>query len=181
MDTARDTSADPLLEPAADRAFTPTRPLERSEITAIRVAVESAFIRLQNLYEQITPIFQHFGFRPPSAGVIARDLSEQIEHSIVQHSTTFFIGEGSHDLSRFGESWEVKICKGSGLTINQSYQVDGENYIVVNYDATTVKRIWVLWEARDEFFSPRKGNTNARSLTRKRCESHVQVIYPPSS
>ena len=27
----------------------------------------------------------------------------------------------------------MKICKGSGLTINQSKRVDGENYIVINY------------------------------------------------
>ena len=47
---------------------------------------------------------------------------------------------------------EVKICKDSGLTINQSKVIKGENYIVVNYKANSiVKSVWVLWEAQDRF------------------------------
>jgi len=68
----------------------------------------------------------------PSAGVIARDLSEKIEASIVQHCFSCSKGQGHCHLSRDGHEGEVKICKRSGLTINQSKQVAGENYIVVN-------------------------------------------------
>ena len=42
--------------------------------------------------------------------------------------------------------------------------------------AARVKRIWVLWEARDAFFCPRKPNTNARSLLRQEAQAHTQVI-----
>jgi hypothetical protein len=39
----------------------------------------SAFLKLKNLYDKILPIFDSYGFRPPSAGVVARDLSAKIE------------------------------------------------------------------------------------------------------
>lgn len=164
----------PVDEPLAP--FAPSHPLTADEVRGICVAVESAFMRLRDLYDAILPLFRDYGFKPPSAGVIARDLSEQIEKSITQHTTTFRPGEGHCDLARLGESWEVKICKDSGLTINQSKVVDGENYIVVNYGETTVKRIWVLWSARDSFFSPRKRNTNARSLLRSQAEWHIEEL-----
>ena len=40
---------------------------------------------------------------------MARDLSEKIETSIVQHCESFAHGTGHSDLSRFGADWEVKI------------------------------------------------------------------------
>jgi hypothetical protein len=55
-----------------------------------------------------------------------------------QHCSTFSRGLGHADLHRFEKPWEVKICKGSGLTINQSKIIDNENYIVVNYLANSV-------------------------------------------
>jgi len=59
----------------------------------------------------------------------------------------------------------VKICKDSGLTINQSKVINGESYIVANYKANSlVKSIWVSWNAEERFFSPRLENSNARSL-----------------
>ena len=59
----------------------------------------------------------------------------------------------------------MKICKDSGLIINQSKVIKGENYIGVNYRANSqVVRVWILWEAKDEFFSPRLKNSNARTL-----------------
>lgn len=48
------------------------------------LAVSSAFRKLKNLYARIVPVFEDFGFTPPSAGVIARDLSEKIEKAIIQ-------------------------------------------------------------------------------------------------
>jgi hypothetical protein len=72
----------------------------------------------------------------------------------------------------------VKICKDSGLTINQSKVINGENYIVVNYKANSIlKSIWILWNAEDRFFSPRLKNSNARSLNRAAAQSNVEVIF----
>jgi hypothetical protein len=36
-------------------------------------------------YARIVTVFEDFGFTPPSAGVMARDLSEKIEKAIIQH------------------------------------------------------------------------------------------------
>ena len=157
--------------------------LTDEEREGITLAVQSAFRKLKNLYGQIVPIFHGFGFTPPGPGVIARDLSEKIEASIVQHCASFTKGTGHCDLCRGGRDWEVKICNDSGMTINQSKQIAGENYIVVNYRATShVASIWVLSEARDEFFSPRRPNTNARSLNRAAAHGNIEVLYsgPPS-
>ena len=119
-----------------------------------------------------------FGFTPPSAGIIARDLSEKIEKAIIQHCESFSKGTGHCDLGRFGQDWEVKICKDSGLTINQSKVINGENYIVVNYKANSlVKSMWVLWEAQDRFFSPRLKNSNARTINRDAASSNIEVIF----
>ena len=128
-------------------------PLTADEREGILLAVNSAFRKLKNLYAKIVPIFEDFGFTPPSAGVIARDLSEKIEKAIIQHCESFSKGAGHSDLCRFDQDWEVKICKDTGLTINQSKVINGENYIVVNYKANSlVKPIWVLWNAEDRFF-----------------------------
>src|SRR5262245_53034861 len=156
---------------------------ERTALTAderegIVLAVNSAFRKLKNLYARIVPVFEDFGFTPPSAGVIARDLSEKIEKAIIQHCESFTKGDGHCDLCRFGQDWEVKICKDSGLTINQSKVINGESYIVVNYKANSlVKSIWVLWNAEDRLFSPRLKNSNARSLNRDAASEHIEVIF----
>jgi hypothetical protein len=141
-------------------------PLTDDKREGIVLAVNSAFRKLKNLYARIVPVFEDFGFTPPSAGVIARDLSEKIEKAIIQHCESFTKGGGHCDLCRFDQDWEVKICKDSGLTINQSKVINGENYIVVNCKANSVvKSTWVLWNAEDRFFSPRLKNSNARSLS----------------
>ena len=146
------------------------------------LAVNSAFRKLKNLYARIVPVFEDFGFTPPSAGVIARDLSEKIEKAIIQHCESFTKGDGHCDLCRFDQDWEVKICKNSGLTINQSKVINGENYIVVNYKANSVVRsIWVLWNAEDRFFSPRLKNSNARSLNRETAAGNMEVIFEPKA
>ncbi len=141
--------------------------------------MKSAFLKLRNLYDTIIPIFDDYGFKPPSAGVIARDLSEKIELSIIQHCQSFDHGVGFDDLQRNGsERWEVKICKGAGLTINQSKRVGGESYIVVNYkDNSVVKRIFVLLNASDQCFSEKKPNSNARTLNKAIAQDHIEVIY----
>jgi hypothetical protein len=123
----------PQLFPSIESHYIPADPLTEEEREGIILAVKSAFLKLKNLYDQIIPIFNAYGFKPPSAGVIARDLSEKIETSIIQHCRTFTHGLGHDDLSRYGKSWEVKICKDSGLTINQSKVVNGESYIVFDF------------------------------------------------
>ncbi len=68
--------------------------------------------------------------------------------------------------------------KDSGLTINESKVINGENYIVVNYKANSVVRsIWVLWNAEDRFFSPRKRNANARAMRREDAAGNIEVIF----
>ena len=169
--------ADPK-PPGPRRATGTGQPLSEDEKSGLTVAVQSVFRKLDKLYEEIVPLFQQYGFKPPSAGVVARDLSEKIEESIRQHCKTFDEGPGHVDLQRLGQPWEVKICKDSGLTINQSKQVDGENYIVINYRSPSqVRAIWILWHAEDDFFSPRKPNTNARALRRQDAEANIEVIY----
>ena len=154
-----------------------THQITDDEREAILIAVRSVFRRLRNLYEQILPKFVEFGFRAPSPGVMARDLSEKIETSIVQHCNSFQRGLKHADLQRHGRPWEVKICKGAGLTINQSKVVAGENYIVVNYTASSeVSRVWLLWDAKDSFFSPRRSNSNARTIDFAAAGDHVEVI-----
>jgi hypothetical protein len=68
------------------------RPLTDDEREGIVLAVNSAFRKLKNLYAKIVPIFEDYGFTPPSAGVIARDLSEKIEKAIIQHCESFSKG-----------------------------------------------------------------------------------------
>src|SRR5262245_45858531 len=57
-------------------------PLTDDERDGIVLAANSAFRKLKNLYAKIVPIFEDFGFKPPSADVTARDLSEKIETAI---------------------------------------------------------------------------------------------------
>ena len=162
------------------RAKSQRTPLTADEREGIVLAVNSAFRKLKNLYARIVPVFEDFGFTPPSAGVIARDLSEKIEKAIIQHCESFTKGDGHCDLCRFDQDWEVNICKDSGLTINQSKVIKGENYIVVNYKANSlVKSIWVLWNAEDRFFSPRLKNSNARCLGREAAAGNIEVIFEP--
>jgi len=167
------------LEPEKGASsYQPPSPLTAEEIEGITLAVKSAFLKLKNLYDKITPVFDEYGFKAPSAGVVARDLSEKIETSIIQHCRTFAHGLKFADLSRFNKRWEVKICKDSGLTINQSSVIEGENYIVVNYkDNSRIKKIWILWEERDDFFSQRRKNSNARTADLKKAASQIQLIY----
>src|SRR5207237_3804931 len=107
-----------------------------------------------------------------------RDLSGKIEKAIIKHFESFTKGNVHCDLCRFDQDWEVKICKDSGLTINQSKVIDGENYIVVNYRANSlVKSIWILWDAQDSFFSLRRTNSNARTITREAANDHIEVMY----
>lgn len=163
-------------------AGTPEPPLTDEERDGITLAVQSAFKKLKNLYAAIAPIFQSYGFTAPSPGVIARDLSEKIEASIIQHCASFSKGLGHCDLCRGGEDWEVKIAKKSGLTINQSKQIAGENYIVVNYRANSqVTRIFVLWAATDACFSERRSNTNARSLIMAIAAQKIEILYEAPS
>jgi hypothetical protein len=93
------------------RATTTRRALTPDERDGIILAVNSAFRKLKNLYSKIVPIFGTYGFTPPSAGVIARDLSEKIEASIIQHCESFTKGNGHCDLCRFDTDWEVKSAR----------------------------------------------------------------------
>lgn len=149
-----------------------------TEIGDIQTAVQSVFRKLKKLHAKVTPVYDEFGFKAPSAGVLARDLSEKIELSIAQHCQAFEKQPGHPDLWRGGREWEVKICKGTGLTINQSKVLRGENYIVVNYSPdSSVRRIWVLWHAEDGDFSPRKANSNARTINVEAARARIQVLF----
>jgi len=156
----------------------PRLQLTDDERNGITLAVQSAFLELRNLDARIVPISEDFGFTPPSAGIIARDLSTTIENAIVQHCVSFRKGEGHCDLQQMGDEWEVKICKDGGLTVDQSKVIAGENYIVVNYRAdTAVKRIWVLWGAQDHWFSPKAANSDARALRVDGAAGHIETIF----
>jgi len=146
--------------------------LDDQDATNIVIAVQSVFCKLMKLQKRLAPIYEDFGFRCPSAGVAARDLSERIELAIVQHCQHFTKGRGHADLEHKNENWEVKVCQHSGLTINQSKVISGENYIIVNYNAdnSEVQRIWVLWHAQDDDFSARRSNSNARHLSWARAQ-----------
>jgi hypothetical protein len=49
--------------------------------------------------------------------------------------------------------------------------------IVVNYDAESqVGKVWVLWEAEDQFFSARKANSNARTVDFTTATANVEII-----
>jgi hypothetical protein len=157
-------------------------PLSAEERDGIVTAVKSVFSRLRKLYTQISPTFVEYGFTPPSPGVLARELSEKIETAIIQHCETFSRGHDHCDLCRIGFDWEVKIAKGSGLTINQSKKVAGETYIVVNYTADVqVKKVWVLWHSDDAMFSARRSNTNARAARVGQAQEQIEVLYKASS
>ena len=52
----------------------------------------SAELQRVGPFLRIVPVFEDFGFTPPSAGVIARDLSEKIEKAIIQHCESFTKG-----------------------------------------------------------------------------------------
>ena len=51
----------------APQSFFPKEPLTTEEIEGITLAVKSAFLKLRNLYDKITPVFDEYGFRAPSA------------------------------------------------------------------------------------------------------------------
>lgn len=161
------------------RSVEPRRiPLTDAERRGVVVAAESAFLKLANLYEELLPIFARYGFKAQSAGVVSRDVSEKIEEQIILHNKSFTRGGGFSDLARHGQRWEVKICKGKGLTINQNAQIAGENYIVVNYaNYSSLRRVWILWEAEDRFFTPRKPNLNLRTILAEPAAANIEVIY----
>jgi hypothetical protein len=155
--------------------------LSTEENAAIITGISSVFLRLRNAYAEIQPIFQKYGLKAQSPGLVARDLSEQCEIAIRQHCATFSEGRNYCDLARGSEDWEVKVCRDSGLTINQSTTVENKNYIVTNYLSTesiaSITRIFILWDAADVFFSPRKRNSNARALRIGAAERNIQVLF----
>lgn len=154
-------------------------PLSPQERAGIVLAVQSVFMRVRKLHEEVAPIYQRYGFAPTSAGTKARDLSEQIEASIVQHCETFERGKNHADLDRNGEPWEVKIKLGGGLTVNQCTPVIGKTYIVANYhDDATLRAVWVLWHAQDEFFSAKNPLSNARALIERQARGYMQSLFP---
>lgn len=154
------------------------RPLSDDERVGIVLAVRSAFATLRGLYEEMEPLFERYGFSVPSTGVIARDLAEKIEGAIAHQCSSFTRGEPQGELQRDGRAWHVHVSKDVDLSISQSKVVAGENYVVVNYRANTdVFRIWVLWDAQDHFFSPKRPSTSARALITSIARQRVEVLY----
>lgn len=74
---------------AAAIPFQPRDPLTEEEIEGIVLAIKAAFLKLTNLYGKITQVFDECGLKAPSAGVVAKDLSEKIETSIIQRQRIF--------------------------------------------------------------------------------------------
>ena len=70
-------------------------PLTSSEQRGVVVAAQSAFFELASLYEELLPIFNRYGFKPQSAGVVSRDVSEQTEQQIILHSKIGVFGPAS--------------------------------------------------------------------------------------
>lgn len=148
------------------------------ERIAIVLAVRSAFAGLRSLYEEVEPIFERHGFSAPGISALARDLAQQIETAIVQHCPSFTKGARHRELQRDGRNWHVQVSKDSDLSISQSKVVPGENYIVVNYKGQAdVFRIWVLWDAQDHFFTPKRLHSNARALIAPLAKPRIDVLY----
>lgn len=164
----------------ANDGYEPVRPLTTDEAQEIVLAIQSAFKIAANIHAEIVPIYEKYGTPPPSKPAIARTVSENAQVSIARHSKTFKAGVKHADLQRDGLPWEVKIKKGTGMTINQcSPPKRGSTYIVANYTASLeVRRVWILWEPTPELFSPRRENANARALNMTRAYSHIQVLFP---
>ncbi len=94
------------------------------------------------------------------------------------HCSTFTKGAGFADLARHGQQWEVKICKGRGLTINGSARINGENYIVVNYSKpSNLRRVWILWTAEDRFFTPRKEHLQLRTILADVASANIEIVF----
>jgi hypothetical protein len=77
-----------------------------------RLAVNSAFRKLKNLYAKIVPIFDDYGFTPPSAGVIARDLSEETK-AIIQYCESSTKSDSRCDLYRFRQQTRTASIQSS--------------------------------------------------------------------
>jgi hypothetical protein len=154
------------------------RPLTDDERIAIVLAARSTFAALRSLYEEVEPVFERHRFSAPSTSALARDLAQQIETAIVQHCPSFSKDDRHRDLQRDGRNWHVQVSKDSELSINHSKVVAGENYIVVNYKAQSdVFRIWVLWDAQDHFFTPKRLHSNARALIAPLAKPRIDVLY----
>ena len=98
----------------ARQAKSALHPLTAAERSGLVVAAQSAFLKIANLYEEVAPIFQKYGFKPPSAGVISRLVSEKLEEQVVLHCSTFAKGAGFADLARHDHRWEVKSARVAG-------------------------------------------------------------------
>jgi hypothetical protein len=153
-------------------------PLTDDEGDGLVIAVRSTFDRLRNVYLRIAPLFAEAGFKPPSPGALARDISEKIQTEVVSHCPSFSRGPKFVDLARAGFDWEVKIKQKSGFTINGCHVAAGETYLAVNYTADVrVVKIFVLWHAAEEMFSARTTKAQARAFLIRKGGVHVQVLF----
>lgn len=158
------------MPPALQRALT------AEERAAIVLAVQSTFSRLRELHQRVQPMFETAGFEPASATAMVHDLPQTIEQAILQHCPSFSRQPG-RPLQRDGRDFEIRVAKDSGLTIARSKIVDGENYLVVNYrENAQVAGVWVLWDARDHYFSSKRSNSHARTLLMQLSASQIEVL-----
>ena len=64
------------------------------------------------------------------------------------------------------------------MTINGNAKINGENYIVVNYSKpVTLRRVWILWEAEDRFFTPRTEKLQLRTIFRDVASANIDVVF----
>ena len=87
--TEGEPQADPSLRsrPAGCRRTSPGQPLSADEKSSLTVAVQSVFRKLDKLYTEIVPRFQHYGFRLASWRGICRRRSRNPSVSTARPST----------------------------------------------------------------------------------------------
>ena len=65
-----------LEQAAAEQPYVPDDPLTDEEKEGIILAVKSAFLKLKNLYDKITPVFDEYGFKAPWPEELLQSLHE---------------------------------------------------------------------------------------------------------
>ena len=152
------------------------RPLTAEERAAIVLAVQATFTRLRDLHDRVRPLFESARFDLVSPTTMVRDLGDAIERALLQQCPSFSRPAGAR-LQREGRDWELRVSKDSGLTIPRARVVDGDHFLVVNYrDNGQVAGVWVLWDARDHYFSSKRSNSHARTLLMDLAAPQIEVL-----
>lgn len=154
------------------------RALTNDERVGVVLAVRSVFAALRNLYDEVEPIFERHGFTAPSTPLIARELAAKIAAALPVQCASFTTSVAGQALQRDGRTWQVHVTKDGDLNVNHAKAPAGENYVVVDYRANAeLTRIWILWDAQDHLFSPKRARSSARALIASIARPRVEVLY----